>query len=129
MTRRDDRGTVTAFAAAITLAMLLAAGLVVDGGRVIDARITAGDVAAAAARAGAQEVVGVRAGVPRIDPARAERAAHAFLAGAGLFGAVQATPEAVTVTVGVASRLALLGLVGIDSRTVTVRRTARAVDG
>lgn len=128
-TRHDERGTVSAFATVLVVALLAAAGLVVDGGRVIDARITAGDVAAAAARAGAQEVVGVRAGARRIDPGRAERAARAFLARTGHGGTVRATPEQVTVTVRVASRSALLDLVGLSGRTVSATRSARPVSG
>lgn len=126
--RRDDRGTVTAFVAAVAIALLVTAGLVVDGGRIVAARIEAGDAAAAAARAGAQEVVGVRAAVPSIDPARARAAALAFLAASGRRGAVEASSGSVTVTVAVPARPALLGLVGLGPRTVYATRTARPVD-
>ena len=61
MTRRSvralaiggERGTVTVFIVSMTTALLLVAGLVFDGGRMIAARRDADAVAAAAARAGA----------------------------------------------------------------------------
>ena len=66
-----ERGTVSTFVVALTFACLLSAGLVLDGGRIVAARLEAADVAGNAARAGAQQVIGLRAGEPRLDLVRA----------------------------------------------------------
>jgi Flp pilus assembly protein TadG len=125
--RRDDRGTVTAFAVVLATALLVCLGLVVDGGRLVDARIEAADLAGAAARAGAQELTGLRAGQRAVDPARAEAAARSFLAAVGASGTASATPAHVTVTVEVHRGFTLLGLAGLGGRTVRATRTATPV--
>jgi Flp pilus assembly protein TadG len=127
--RADDRGTVTTFAVVVATALLVCLGLVVDGGRLVDARIEAADLAGGAARAGAQELTGLRAGDRVIDPARAEAAARAFLASTGASGTVAATPAQVTVTVEVHRGFTLLGLAGLSGRTVRATRTAVPVAG
>ena len=53
---RGEDGTVTAFVVIFTLALILLAGLVVDGGLTLAARVQAIDEAQAAARAGAQAI-------------------------------------------------------------------------
>ena len=47
MRRRDEQGSVTVFVVSITAALLLIAGLVFDGGRMIAARREADAVAGA----------------------------------------------------------------------------------
>jgi hypothetical protein len=132
MTRRaciDEAGTVTAFVVGLVTALLLAAGLVVDGGRLVAARVEAADVAAGAARTGAQEMVGIRAGTPSLDAAAAVAAAEAFAAAAGHRAGAEVRDGRVVVAVSVTHRPVLLGLVGIGPRTVTAVRSARAIDG
>jgi hypothetical protein len=124
-----ERGTVSAFVVALTLACLLSAGLVLDGGRIVAARLEAADVAGNAARAGAQQVIGLRAGEPRLDPARARSAAQAVLAAAGVAGTVTVDGRSVTVTARITESMLLLQLVGIGSRTVDATTTARLEDG
>jgi len=51
-----DEGMVTAFVVVFTLALLFMAGLVLDGGLTLAAKVQAIDEAQAAARAGAQAV-------------------------------------------------------------------------
>lgn len=51
-----DRGTVSMFTAIFTIAVILLAGLLVDGGLAIHARERASDIAEQAARAGANEI-------------------------------------------------------------------------
>jgi hypothetical protein len=58
---------VTAFVVTLTVALLFAAGLAYDAGRLVDARIAAADVAAGAARAGAQHTVVDAAGHVTLD--------------------------------------------------------------
>jgi Putative Flp pilus-assembly TadE/G-like len=128
--RPDDRdsGSVTAFVAAMAVAFLAAAGLVVDGGRLLDARLDAGDHAENAARVGAQQIVSIRSGEWHIDPASAIDAANGYLASRGLDGTVRADELAVTVTVRTTTELTLLGAVAPSSKTVSATRTATAVD-
>lgn len=124
---RDERGTVTAFVTIVTTGLLMAAGLVLDGGTVLAARREAADVAQAAARAGAQalDVAAVRAARrARPEPGRAAAAARAYLRSAERHGAVRVVGGRVRVTVRVTRRLQLLQLVGL--RTVTVSETGEA---
>jgi Flp pilus assembly protein TadG len=129
VSRRDDRGTVTAFAVVVATALVLCLGLVIDAGRLVDARVEAGDLAAAAARAGAQEITDLRGGRRVVHPARAEATARAFLAATGVAGQVASTPSSVTVTVQIHRRFTVLGLAGLSGRTVRATRTASPVSG
>jgi hypothetical protein len=126
---RNDAGMVTTFVVVLTMALLLALGLVVDGGRIVDARMEASDLAGAAARAGAQAVVGVRGNQRHLDPVRATVAARTVIANAGVEGSVAATTDQVTVSVTVVRRMAILSIAGVGPRSVTATRSARAVDG
>jgi len=125
---RSDRGSVTGFVVGMTLALLLCAGLVFDGGRLVAGRIAAADAAENAARAGAQQVTGIRAGAWHLDPTRAAAVAKQYLAAEGVEGSATATEDAVTVTVSRTTTMTLLQLVGVGARTVQVSRTATAVD-
>ncbi len=121
---RGERGTVSTFVVVLTLACLLAAGLALDGGRIVAARVATADIAGNAARAGAQQVVGVRVGEHTLDLARARTAALQTLAAAGATGSVSVSPQSITVTATVSSSMLLLHLVGIDHRVVTATATA-----
>lgn len=55
-TRTSERGAVSTFLAVIALALLMAAGLAIDGGRKVNALREASHIADNAARAGAQAV-------------------------------------------------------------------------
>lgn len=130
--RRGDRGTITAFTAIVTLALLVAAGLVLDGGEMLAAKREAIDEANAAARAGAQAVDidalrGARDVRPRGDAA--VQAAHAYLAGTGHAGTVEVRDRTVHVTIRVPVPLTLLGLIGMRTATVTGAGEARLVRG
>lgn len=126
--RADDRGSVTAFVVTLTLALLLAAGLVFDGGRLVAGRTAAADAAENAARAGAQEITGIRSGAFRVDPARATARAEAYLSAVGASGSVAVDGRSVTVSVTTSIEVNLLGLLGLGRRSVTVTRTVEAVD-
>lgn len=104
-------------------------GLVVDGGRVIDARVNASHAAAQAARAGADALSGssVRNGSAAIDPAAALTRAKSYLHNAGLNGTVHITGDTVTVTVTDTSTTQILGVIGIKSFPVNETRTATAI--
>ncbi len=133
MTRpHDDRGTVTAFVATFTVALIAIAGLVVDGGYVLAARRAALDEAEAAARAGAQAVDedAVRRGEPvRIDPDAARARVAEFLARTGHDGSAEVSGDTVTVHIKVDQRLAILGMFGVRPVTVEASGSAHGVQG
>jgi hypothetical protein len=118
---------VTAFVTIMSLAFLVATGLVYDGGQVLAARRGAIGAAKAAARAGAQgvDVTALRARRVVVPSAPAASAAAAtFLQRSGHHGSVAVRGDRVVVTVNVEARLEILTLVGM--RTVTVSGTAEA---
>jgi Flp pilus assembly protein TadG len=125
---RSDDGSVTAFVVSMTVALVLCAGLVLDGGRLVAARSSVADVAENAARAGAQEVVSLRAGDWRLDPDRAAARARSYLSELGVSGSVSASRTEVRVTVERAVPMTLLALAGAGAKTVRVTRVAVAVD-
>ena len=96
-----DAGYVTLFTLGVSLALVSVVGLVLDGGRAQRAQSDAFGAAAAAARAGAQQLDAVAAvdGEVRLDPDLAAEAVHAFLAARGASGTVSVTGTRVTVTV------------------------------
>ena len=78
---------VTAFVVIFTFALLLLAGLVIDGGLTLAARVQAIDEAQAAARAGAQAInlpLYRSTGQVVLDPSQARQAAESYLAVGGL---------------------------------------------
>jgi len=74
----DDRGSVTAFIVGLVMTFIACAGLAVDGGRLVTAKVRASDRAENAARLGAQAVTGIRLGVPIVEERRAVRIASDF---------------------------------------------------
>ena len=100
--RRDDRGAASILFAVVGVALLMATGLAVDGGRKLGALSEARDIADNAARAGAQmidEDTYRSSGIPALDPAAATQRAHAYLATHGHTGTVTVAGAAITVTV------------------------------
>ncbi|HVM40174.1 MAG TPA: pilus assembly protein TadG-related protein [Acidimicrobiia bacterium] len=127
----DERGTVTAFVTVVSLALLVAGGLVVDGSLILAARREAADVAKAAARAGAQAVdeTSIRGGRrprPRVD---ASRRAQAFLTAVGHRGSAVVRGDRITVTVSISRNLQVLPIVGMRTMTVSETSHARIVRG
>ena len=86
-----EEGSVATFFVIITIAVLAATGLVVDGGRKMAALGEARDIADNAARACAQQISvgGVRSGVVTLDRSAAEGAGFDFLALTGHGGQVE----------------------------------------
>jgi Flp pilus assembly protein TadG len=128
----DERGSITAFFAVLTVALILCAGLVLDGGRLLAERRSLSDLAAGAARAGAQAISidDLRAsGASTLDPAAATEAARAYLAGEGETGTVLVHGDTVTVTVSHETSMVLLDLAGVGPRQVTATESARTVRG
>ena len=123
----DDKGSVTAFIVGLVMTFIACAGLAVDGGRLVTAKVRASDRAENAARLGAQAVTGIRLGVPIVEERRAVRIASDFLRSVGASGSVDANRFEVCVTIREQVDMTLLDLVGVDSRPVRGRRCARPI--
>ncbi|HEY3673050.1 MAG TPA: hypothetical protein VGN51_19080 [Acidimicrobiia bacterium] len=123
---------MTAFVVIFTLALILLAGLVVDGGLTLAARVQAIDEAQAAARAGAQAInlATYRADGPlTLDPDQARQAALDYLATTGHDGTVDVHDNQVDVTVRITQPMQILGIAGIGSLSVTGHGSARPEHG
>ena len=119
-----DRGSISVFVVGLAMSFMVVAGLAVDGGRIVSARVSAADHAENAARVGAQQVTLIRLGWRVLDPARARQASLDYLAFHGVSGTVDVGINSVTVNVVVTQPTTLLRLVGIPSRSVSASRTA-----
>ena len=129
---RPERASVSVVVVMVTTALLLVAGLVFDGGRVLTAHRDADAVASAAARAGGQSVdeTGLRtgSGTP-LDPSDAKRRVAAYLADTDFTGTATVVGDTVTVTVSRTETLPLLSLAGLHDTRISGTGTARAVRG
>ena len=124
---RDERGVVSTFLAVIALAMLMAAGLAIDGGRKVNALLEASHLADNAARAGAQAVdldTLRTSGDLRLLPEEAAVRVDQYLASIGRTGNVTVVGDTVTVTVSLTVDPVLLPIGPI---TVTATETAAAI--
>lgn len=125
--RVRDRGSVSGFVVVITLVVLSCAGLVIDGARIVGAKVSAADHAENAARVGAQQIVELRSGLRIVDPARARDSAKRYLVSHGVNGTVAISNNTVTVTVQATVATTLLQLVGVSSKTVHASRSANPI--
>ena len=126
---KPEEGMVTAFVVVFMLALLVMAGLVLDGGLALAAKVQAIDDAQAAARAGAQAIdvpLYRSTGEITLDPAQASSDAEGFLARAGRTGTVSVTGDQVTVTVTITQPTQILSVVGVHSFTETGSGSAMA---
>ncbi len=129
---RGDAGNASIVLVLITPALFGVAGLVVDGGRAINARQLAATQAQQAARAAADAVAvdAVRAGTGLvIEPVAAKVAAERYLSAAGASGVVAVRAGTVTVTVRAATRTAFFAVIGVEQISVTAEATARPARG
>jgi len=126
--RHRERGAISTFVAVIALAMLMAAGLAIDGGRKINTLREASNLADNAARAGAQAVdldTLRTTGELRLDPYQAEQAVGDYLAAFDLTArAVTVNGDTISVTVELTVDPVLLPIGPI---TVTATETATAI--
>ncbi|MGH3623718.1 MAG: hypothetical protein ACRDQ5_18310 [Sciscionella sp.] len=112
---------MTAFVVVLTIGILALAGLTLDGGLALAAKVQANGQAEAAARAGAQAIdLGAyrTSDTVALVPAQAVADAHSYLTGVGASGTVTVSGDTVTVTITASQRTQLLGMVGISSLTV-----------
>ena len=125
----------------MVLALLVVAGLVVDGGATLTATRRANHLAEQAARAGAQaaDTTALHTGAVRLDPTPARAAALAYLHAARPARAPRGTapydvtvtvgPDAVTVALRTTTSTAFLGLLGIHTLPVTGQGRASLLAG
>lgn len=129
----SDRGSVSLYFAIVTIAALVMAGFVIDGGAALATRERAADLATQAARAGANALTpqSVR-GLPtslQADPAAAQTAANRVLRAGGATGSVSVAGDIVRVTVTVGKSTVILSAVGLDDISQTGSASATAIYG
>lgn len=112
------------FVVGLVLSFMMSAGLALDGGRLVSARVAVADHAENAARVAAQQVGMMRSGQRILQSGPARSAALQYLAQQGLTGEVLVGDRTVTVTTRITQSTTFLKLVGIAERTVTASRTA-----
>lgn len=122
-----DSGSITAFVVMLVMSFVACAGLAVDGGRIVAAKVLLADQAENAARAGTQEITALRTGDPKVDPGRAISAAQEFMVRHQISGQVSATSFEVTVRTTRVVPMSLLSLFGVGSRLISAQRSARPV--
>jgi hypothetical protein len=117
--------------AVLFLGLVVIAGLVYDGRRLLAANTAASDLAGIAARVGAQDInpASIRAGHPTLDTAAATADTTAYLTRHHATGQVRATATTVTVTVHLPVRYQLLALSGTSGQTITQTRSAGILTG
>lgn len=130
MNRRpaEERGqAVSTFITVIFAALIMTAGLVIDGGQQVAAVARAESAAAGAARAAAN--AGVTQSLSGASPADgALRAARGYLAGQpGVAGSASVSNGVVTVHTRASEPTIFLSLIGIDTLTATGRAQSNAV--
>jgi Flp pilus assembly protein TadG len=129
--RRDD-GVAAVWVLLCVPVVAIAVGFVLDTSTAVYGWNTAHDQAAAAARAGAQQIDldrYRRTGTIQLDPGAATQAAQAYLTTLGATGSATATVDTVTVVVTRTTPNQLLSLVGVDSFTEHATVTARPIHG
>ena len=122
-----DSGSITAFVVMLAMTFVACAGLAVDGGRMVAAKVQLADEAENAARAGTQEITALRTGDPKVNPENAISAAQDFMNRHHIRGQVSATSIEVTVTTSRVVPMTLLGLFGVGGRLISAQRSARPV--
>lgn len=123
------RGSLSAMSVCLVLSAMALAGLVFDGGASVNEYMRLSDIAENAARRGAQEIVGIRAGDAHIDRRNAAIASKNYLRTYGISGSVSTTRESVTVEVESDVKFQILSIIGLSRRHLRVVRTAGIVAG
>lgn len=126
---KTSRGSISAFVVCLAATFALLSGLAFDGGRVVNTYVRVSDAAENAARLGAQNLVGIRSGAPRIDVHRATVYMDDFLREMSLSGRYVFSDRSITIEVSQPLKMTTLRMVGITSRRITVRRKVTILDG
>lgn len=126
---RSEDGFVAVTLMILALTVLLAGGLVIDGGRLMAARREAASVAASASRIAAQELdvdVFETGNAVTLVPADANTAARKFLTGQGYDNfEITITGDTVRVVIRDDVRLTILSILGTPTRPVVGTATAQ----
>lgn len=131
-TSERERGSVTLFVVLLTPAILILAGLVVDGGALLRAKQDADAVADAAARAGAQALDESQyrdSGDLALDQDQVHQDVIDYLESTEYEGTVRVVGNLVEVTVQRDEPLVFLRLAGASAVTIEGHGTARAAHG
>ncbi len=129
---RHEQGSVTPFVVVTALALMLAVGLVADGGQKLQALQRADTAAEEAARAAGQTIQparSIRGLPPLVDAGPATAAAQAHLTAAGMAGTVSIDGDVVTVSTTTSEPTVFLAAIGITTVTATGSAQARLVRG
>lgn len=127
-----DEGSLTLFMVVAVVALMVAIGLVVDGGNKIQALQRADAAAAEAARAAGQVIIparSVRGLAPQADAGRAAGAARAYLTAADVAGTVDVRGDVIEVTTSTTEPTVFLAAIGIGTVSATGNAQARLVRG
>ena len=129
--RRAERGSVTAFVVVISLAFVVGAGLVIDGGLALAGKTTALDEAQQAARTAATALAQqpLRDGQIIVNSGPALADAQAYIAATGDSGTVTLNGTLIHARVVHRQPTKILGLFGIGEITVAADATARVESG
>ena len=127
----SQEGSISAFMVLMLVAVVVLMGLVVDGGAVLSAQQAASDEAEQAARAGAGalSVNALRTGVVELNQQEAIAAAEKFTVAAGHPGVATTSSGMVTVVIRYRIHTEILGIVGVDSLSVSASASAVDVQG
>lgn len=128
---RNERGNATVFVLGMAITLLVCAGLVLDGGRAMNARMRVADNVEQAARAGAQQidVAHLRAtGEVRLDGPAAEARAQNFISSFG-YPSVRVDVDGGQITVEARDTVdaQMLNLIGVDTFDIGASATSQAV--
>jgi Flp pilus assembly protein TadG len=126
---KNQRGSLSALTVCIVLSAMTLVGLVFDGGHSVSEYTRLSDIAENAARAGAQEVIGLRAGDLRIDSRNAVAVGKSYLLAHGVHGQVETTKDSVSIEVIGTRRFQILGIIGLGSQRLRIVRSASIVSG
>lgn len=135
LVRDDQRGAISALVVTMVVALMVMAGLVVDGGNAINARAKITDDAEQAARAGANQIdvdLLRSTGKVRIDEAAAKQAAQTYLTTPPLsYTNISVDPDVdeVSVVIEDTAKTQLLSLIHINDFPIRGEATARATVG
>jgi hypothetical protein len=122
----DERGSVSAFAVCVIGSLVMLGLFMFDSGRYVDTYLRTSGVAENAARIGAQSIVGIRSGQPRVDQRLATSRAQEYLQSEGLIGTVRAIGTQVEVTV--IEEWSPVVISPLGNRRIIVKRRANVID-
>jgi Flp pilus assembly protein TadG len=128
---RDEAGVLSAYVAVLAVALLVIVGMAVDTGRAIATQRLAADEAEQAARSGAGQLSlqALRDGRVALDSPSAVGAAEKYTIIAGHPGTATVTNGIVSVRVVVVVPTTILGIVGVQSISVSATSSASDVQG